>query len=109
MSGEYLPTPSPFIESTFDGRPIIARWGPSLVHIADSTRHVDWAMLVDKRDTPAKTLVWSEAPWDLKTRSVSTVQANRDGVFVARHPIGVPIVVIEDWTYQDDQSGVTWG
>ena len=80
MSIEHPPAAAPFLESTFEGRPIIARWGPSLVHIADSTRHVDWAMLVAKGDTPAKTFVWSEWPWDLKTRSVAKVQANRDGV-----------------------------
>jgi hypothetical protein len=109
MSSEHLPTAAPFLDSTFQGRPIIARWGPSLLHIADSTRHVDWAMLVHKGDTPAKTLVWSEQPWDLKTRSVAKIQANSDGVFVGRHPIGVPLVLIEDWTYDDDTSGVTWG
>jgi len=91
---------NPFLASTFDGRPILQRWGPALIHIAESTRRVDWAMLIDKGDcAPVKTLVWSEEPGDVKGRSVASVQANRDGVFVARHPQGVPLVVIEDWTH----------
>ena len=92
--------PNPFLASVFDGRPITHRWGPALLHIAESTRHVDWAMLVDKHDSaPSKTLVWSEEPGDVKGRSVASVQANRGGVFVARHPQGVPLIVIEDWTH----------
>jgi len=109
MSIEQTSSAAPFLESRFEDRPIIARWGPAVVHIADSTRHVDWAILVAKGDTPAQTFVWSDRPWEVRSRSVAKVQANRHGVFVGRHPMGVPLALIEDWTYEDDTSGVTWG
>ena len=101
---------SPFLESMFENRPIIARWGPSVVHIGPDSRHVAWAMLVGKGQTPVKSFVWSDGRAGVfYQKSIGSVQTNRDGVFVGRHPIGVPIVVIEDWTYLDDTSDVVWG
>jgi hypothetical protein len=100
------PDDLPFLESTFEGRPIIDRRGPAVVYI----RHVDWAFLVDKGGGEKwRTLVWSQGRLDIKTRSLASIQSNKNGVFVGRHPVGVPLVVVEDWTDQDDVTGVAWG
>ena len=98
----------PFLESTFEDRPITARWGPSVVHAGVDTHCATWAMLVAKGHTPAKTFVrFDGRAATLYQGAIASVQTNRDGVFVGRHPSGVPVVLIENWTYLDDTSGVT--
>lgn len=105
-----FPINHPFLESTYEGRPIIDRWGPSVLHIAVDTQHITWACLVDKGNGSTwRSLIWATDVDYVKERSIASIQANKNGVFVGRHPQGVPLVVIEDWTYQDDVSGVIWG
>ena len=99
----------PFFASTYEGRPITRRWGPSLLHIDEFVGHIQWAMLTDRdKQTKWRTLLWGDESGFVYGRSIASVQTDKSGVFVGRHPTGVSFVLIEDWTHLDDVTGTTW-